>query len=187
MSLTKPSLAGNNLIFPGQGEFGKWHTGWGREMSNIFLQCNVLHNRTVPAFQHVPSAYGTCGLSSRRALSYLIFCGVVMLYVLDSPLIINECAESSKYVRASALNHSGFLIKSINSLSSVRARTLSWWINPYDFTNSICLNTPARVQQFTEFFRLCKSIHLKFSHTNAPINWISPVWVQWFTHVTALS
>jgi hypothetical protein len=31
MSLIKLSLAGNNLIFPGQGEFGYWHPGWGRE------------------------------------------------------------------------------------------------------------------------------------------------------------
>ncbi len=32
-SLTKLSLAGNNLILPGQGEFGKWHH---------FLQCTLL-------------------------------------------------------------------------------------------------------------------------------------------------
>jgi hypothetical protein len=31
MSLTKLSLAGNDLIIPDQGEFGKWHPGWGRE------------------------------------------------------------------------------------------------------------------------------------------------------------
>jgi hypothetical protein len=31
MSLTKLSLDGNNLIFPGQEEFGKGHPGWGRE------------------------------------------------------------------------------------------------------------------------------------------------------------
>ncbi len=31
MSLTKLSLAGNNLIFPIQGEFGLLHPGWGRE------------------------------------------------------------------------------------------------------------------------------------------------------------
>ncbi len=31
MSLTKLSLAGKNLIIPGQGEFGKWLPGWGRE------------------------------------------------------------------------------------------------------------------------------------------------------------
>jgi hypothetical protein len=28
-SLTKLSLGGNNLFIPDQGEFGKWHTGWG--------------------------------------------------------------------------------------------------------------------------------------------------------------
>ncbi len=33
MSLTKLSLAGNHLIIPGQGEFGKWHPRWGRENS----------------------------------------------------------------------------------------------------------------------------------------------------------
>ncbi len=31
MSLTKLSLAGNNLIVHGQGEFGQWHPGWGWE------------------------------------------------------------------------------------------------------------------------------------------------------------
>ncbi len=31
MSFTKLSLDGNNLIIPVQGEFGKWHPGWGRE------------------------------------------------------------------------------------------------------------------------------------------------------------
>ncbi len=31
MSMTKLSLAGNNQKIPGQGEFGKWHPGWGRE------------------------------------------------------------------------------------------------------------------------------------------------------------
>jgi hypothetical protein len=33
MSLTKLSLAGNNLIIPVQGEleFIQWHPGWGRE------------------------------------------------------------------------------------------------------------------------------------------------------------
>ncbi len=40
MSLTNLSLAGNNLIFPGQGEFGQWHSGWGRENLEPFLQCS---------------------------------------------------------------------------------------------------------------------------------------------------
>ncbi len=31
MRLTKLPRAGNNLIIPGQGEFGKWHPGWRRE------------------------------------------------------------------------------------------------------------------------------------------------------------
>ncbi len=31
MSLTTLSLARNNLIIPDQGEFGWWHSGWGRE------------------------------------------------------------------------------------------------------------------------------------------------------------
>jgi hypothetical protein len=31
LSLTKLSLTGNYQIIPGQGEFGKWHPGWGRE------------------------------------------------------------------------------------------------------------------------------------------------------------
>jgi hypothetical protein len=39
MLLTKLSLARNKLIFPGYIEFGKWHSGWGRETANLFLQC----------------------------------------------------------------------------------------------------------------------------------------------------
>ncbi len=31
VSLTKLSLGRSNLIIPAQGEFGKWHPGWGRE------------------------------------------------------------------------------------------------------------------------------------------------------------
>jgi hypothetical protein len=37
MPLTKLSLDGNNLIIPGQGEFGKWHAGWGRENGKPFF------------------------------------------------------------------------------------------------------------------------------------------------------
>jgi hypothetical protein len=37
MSLTKLSLAGNNFIIPGQGEFGKWHPSWGRENRQPFF------------------------------------------------------------------------------------------------------------------------------------------------------
>ncbi len=36
MSLTKLSLVGNNLIIPGQGEFGKWHPHLGRKTANLF-------------------------------------------------------------------------------------------------------------------------------------------------------
>ncbi len=36
MSLTKLSLAGNNLIIPAQGGFGKWNHG---KIDNLFLQC----------------------------------------------------------------------------------------------------------------------------------------------------
>ncbi len=39
MSLTKLSWRGIFLIIPGQGEFGKWHPGWGRENRWLFLQC----------------------------------------------------------------------------------------------------------------------------------------------------
>jgi hypothetical protein len=39
--LTKLSLAGNNLIIPGQGEFGWCHPGWGRRNRKPFLQCNA--------------------------------------------------------------------------------------------------------------------------------------------------
>ncbi len=43
MSLTKLSLAGNNLIFPDQGEFGKWHPGWGRENGYPFFTVPIWH------------------------------------------------------------------------------------------------------------------------------------------------
>jgi hypothetical protein len=39
MSLTKLSLGGIILIIPGQGEFGKWHPGWGGKIAILFLQC----------------------------------------------------------------------------------------------------------------------------------------------------
>ncbi len=42
MSLTKLSLAGNNLIIPAQREFVKWLPGWGgggRKIDKLFLQC----------------------------------------------------------------------------------------------------------------------------------------------------
>ncbi len=42
VSLTKLLLAGNNKIFPGQGEFGQWHPGSGRENRETFLQCTSL-------------------------------------------------------------------------------------------------------------------------------------------------
>ncbi len=42
VSLTKLLLAGNNQIFPGQGEFGQWHPGSGRENRETFLQCTNL-------------------------------------------------------------------------------------------------------------------------------------------------
>jgi hypothetical protein len=37
MSLTKLSLAGNSLIIPGQGEFGKSGNG---KTANLFIQCS---------------------------------------------------------------------------------------------------------------------------------------------------
>jgi hypothetical protein len=36
MSLTKLSLAGNNLIYPVQGEFGLWHPSWQGKIVNLF-------------------------------------------------------------------------------------------------------------------------------------------------------
>ncbi len=43
-SLTKLSLVGKSLIMPGQGEFGQWHPGWGREKQKPFFYsvCIVL-------------------------------------------------------------------------------------------------------------------------------------------------
>jgi hypothetical protein len=45
MSLTKLSLAGNNLIFLDQGEFGRWHPGWGRELANIYRLCSDFYTK----------------------------------------------------------------------------------------------------------------------------------------------
>jgi len=39
MSLTKLSLAGKNVIIPGQGEFGSDIPAWDRKTANLFLQC----------------------------------------------------------------------------------------------------------------------------------------------------
>ncbi len=41
MSLTRLSLAGNNLSIPGQAEFGTWHPGWVRENRWLFIQYSV--------------------------------------------------------------------------------------------------------------------------------------------------
>jgi hypothetical protein len=37
MSLTKLTLAGKNLILPGQGEFGRWHPGLKVHKIEIFF------------------------------------------------------------------------------------------------------------------------------------------------------
>ncbi len=39
--LTKLSMEGNNLIIPGQGEFGKWHPAGDGKIANLFLQCKA--------------------------------------------------------------------------------------------------------------------------------------------------
>jgi hypothetical protein len=53
MSLTKLSLAGNNLIFPGQGEFGKRHPDWAElgtgKLLTFFTMYSVAHVVTKPA------------------------------------------------------------------------------------------------------------------------------------------
>ncbi len=41
MSLTKLSLAGNNLTIPGQGEYGSDISVGDGKISNIFLQCKL--------------------------------------------------------------------------------------------------------------------------------------------------
>ncbi len=51
MSLTKPSLAGNHLIIPVLGEFGKWHPGCERKTANIFFYS--LEGRETPIIKHV--------------------------------------------------------------------------------------------------------------------------------------
>jgi hypothetical protein len=37
MSVTKLSMDRKNYIIPVQGEFGKWHPGWGRENDKPFF------------------------------------------------------------------------------------------------------------------------------------------------------
>ncbi len=41
MSLNKLSLAGNYLIIPGKGKFGKWHPGSEQENENLFNSVKV--------------------------------------------------------------------------------------------------------------------------------------------------
>ncbi len=40
--LPNPSLDGNILIIPAQGEFGEWHPGCSRECRKPFLQCRLI-------------------------------------------------------------------------------------------------------------------------------------------------
>ncbi len=59
MWLTNLSLAGNNLIIPGQGEFGLWHPGWDGKMDNLLVQCRHLKNllHLASAIHHCFTAY----------------------------------------------------------------------------------------------------------------------------------
>ncbi len=50
MSLTKLSLAWNDLIIPGQVESGKWHPAWNGKIVNLFLQCRK--NPSIRAKDH---------------------------------------------------------------------------------------------------------------------------------------
>jgi hypothetical protein len=52
MSLIKLSLSGNNLIIQGQGEFGWWHSGWGRENRKPFFSVDLL--QFTPFSFHIP-------------------------------------------------------------------------------------------------------------------------------------
>ncbi len=65
MSPTKLSLAENILIIPGQGEFGKWHPGWGKSLTFFTVywvrSMFVLHLRISP-----PPLYKPIKLSSNQ-------------------------------------------------------------------------------------------------------------------------
>jgi hypothetical protein len=64
------------------------------------------------------------------------------------------------------------------------ARTRNWQICPYEFTN-LPKHSSKSATIFTTVY--ISPIHLNFSHMSALIHWISPVWVQWFTHAAPLS
>jgi hypothetical protein len=54
MSLTKISLAGNNKISPGQGEFGKWQSGWGRKNRCLFYSVSPVWSPCTSQFAVIP-------------------------------------------------------------------------------------------------------------------------------------
>jgi hypothetical protein len=73
MSLTKLSLARNNLIIPAQGGFGKGHPGWGQENRKPFLQC------TFVPFLSTPSPYTVKSLPCFSLELYFPYCFLTYL------------------------------------------------------------------------------------------------------------
>ncbi len=77
MSLTKPSLAGNNLIIPVLGEFGKWHPGWGRENREPFFTVYTVHFICIPhswkEWLTLSSSYSTHAVRTAKIFSILHF------------------------------------------------------------------------------------------------------------------
>ncbi len=88
ISLTTLSLAGINLIYPDQGEFGKWYPGWGRENGKPFFTVYVLLWCEAVVHGLQVQQGGGCGLpgpgdqpqpaSHSRQVSRLSFCRIWM-------------------------------------------------------------------------------------------------------------
>ncbi len=74
-TMYKNSLAGNNLIIPGHGEFVKWHPGWGRENRLPFLQCELLDFGVQRAPLHPPQSHRPSTVSIyTKMLSHFVNC-----------------------------------------------------------------------------------------------------------------
>jgi hypothetical protein len=83
MSLTKLSLAGNNLSIPDQGEFGQWHPGWGRENRYPFFY-------SVPVLDYIKTLklWKLTKDEACRDLPYFCFWAEAPLYSEVAPHLI---------------------------------------------------------------------------------------------------
>jgi hypothetical protein len=93
MSLTKLSLAGNNLIIPDQGEFGLYHPGWGRE--NRYSQTLIFRH---PFFRKQCFSLKYSLVSSLKIFEGMSKFGIYV--IMKSSLQFKQCKGLKKLLSA---------------------------------------------------------------------------------------